>query len=166
MASEERGKYTSLNWGVDCTTCVKRGQCSVRGGVAQKCDHGAWNESLGMVLEQARQVDPLFANRVSAACKREMAAKDAEIAKLNDCRNGECERIMTGDELCAGCLLQFKAKDNMNLRSLVKELADALLSFLAILRNPCSIKKCREECSVKCREISALVAKAREVCDA
>lgn len=54
---------------------------------------------------------------------------------------------------------ELAAKD-----ALIRELADALLSFLAILKNPCSTKQCSEECKIKFREMSSLVAKAREVC--
>ena len=163
------------------------------------------NETVEQIHDELKR-DPLapngakpwthyLADRILAAHKREIAAKDAEITQLRktlyrfmdvtgDCR--KCEEC--GDESCpwygepCGCNnrvardkfldgelvdpLKTKDAEIASLRSLVNELADALLSFLAILHNPCSIKQCREECSVKFREMSALVAKAREVCDA
>lgn len=172
MANDERDKYTTLNWGVDCTKCVKRGQCSVRGGVAQKCEHGAWNESLGMVLEQARQVDPLFANRVSAAYKRELAAKVGEIAaqsavnevqadQLRDALNA-CEELKRKNFDLNGCLIaEQELAEKRN--ELIKEMADALDGY------PCHYCKHGSDRCDWCdrmKEFDSLVAKAREVCHA
>lgn len=94
-----------------------------------------------------------LAERILAAHKREIAAKDdarltvvanyeaviaakdAEIAQLNACRDGECERIKLGAEPCKGCHWQMSADAYECLRQLVKELADALTRCIAGFEN-------------------------------
>lgn len=55
-----------------------------------------------------------------------VAAKDAEIAKLKACRDGECERIRLGAEPCAGCHVQVANDEVASLRALLKELNECL----------------------------------------
>ena len=56
----------------------------------------------------------------------ELAAKDAEIAQLKACRNGDCNRLRLGVEPCPGCHIQTNINKIESLKSLVKELTDAL----------------------------------------
>lgn len=119
---------------------------------SEQCTAGAF------IIEQTNKVEELKgvvngllkANESLAAdntrLRDELKKKDAEIARLKACRDGECERIRLGAEPCAGCHVQVANDEIASLRALVNELADALWE-----ENGPSYKK--------------LIAKAREVCN-
>ena len=115
-----------------------------------------WEWNIGCM--ENGEVDD-FAKEFLAAHEREIAAKDAEIARLNEqlvvheCwSDKECEDADTA-RTCA----ELESKE---LQDLVKELADALDSY------PChNCKHGSERCEWcgKAQELDALVARAREV---
>ena len=89
----------------------------------------------------------------------ELAAKDAEIAQIKACLNGDCNRLRLGAEPCPGCHIQTNIDKIDSLQSLVKEMADALDNY------PCHNCKHGSERCEWCgtvKELDALVAKARE----
>ncbi len=101
----------------------------------------------------AREIDAAY--RIEMRDKRKLYAEVKRITKI--------EELLTSENYRLHNEIAEQSADNASLRSLVKEMTDTLLSFLAILHNPCSVKQCREECSVKCREMSALVSKAQRI---
>lgn len=63
-----------------------------------------------------------LAERAEAAHKRELAAKEAELARLKACLAGDCERMRLCAEPCANCHIERVNERN----ALIKGLADAL----------------------------------------
>lgn len=63
-----------------------------------------------------------FAERILAAHKREIAAKDAKITRLKSCLAGDCERMRLCAEPCANCHIERVNERN----EIIKELADAI----------------------------------------
>lgn len=90
--------------------------------------------------------------------------KDAEIAQLKACRNGDCDRFRLGAEPCTGCHIQTAIDKINSLQSLVKELADTLQKHLRCSGDceGCMLTKLKYECKTK--SDYELVRKAREVC--
>ena len=120
-------------------------------------------------------VDPcvlLFVcDRFLAAHKRELAAKDEEIEKFKfDNMVLKSEQRAVG-EVIIEQTNKVEAKDSeiMNLRAIVKELADALEPFSHVCCVGC-VRYINHECTASenrcCSELKRkkLVAKAREVC--
>ena len=106
-------------------------------------------------------------NEVAALLGRaanEIEAKDAEIAQIKACLNGDCNRFRLGADPCPGCHIQTNIDKIDSLKSLVKELTDALDGFRDAPCDSCMLNWCPG--IEKCKETKGtvlLVAKAREV---
>lgn len=103
-----------------------------------------------------------FADEFVAAHKREIADKDAEIAQIKACLNGDCNRFRLGAEPCHGCLIQTNIDKIDSLQSLVKELTDTLQKHFRCSGycDGCMLTKLKYECKTK--SDYELVRKARE----
>lgn len=94
--------------------------------------------------------------RIIAAHKSELAAKDAEIAKLKSCLAGDCERMRLGAEPCADCHIERINERN----GIIKELADKFDRHIG-----CAYIRCPNEVCAKCNinYKCEIIRKARKV---
>ena len=127
----------------------------------RKESHAGDESCLEWVGEKMRN----YAYRIETAAKRErdIAAKDAEIAQIKACLNGDCNRFRLGAEPCPGCHIQTNIAKIDSLKSLVKELTDTLQKHFRCSGycDGCMLTKLKYECKTK--SDYELVRKALEV---